>query len=394
DKHTWRILRDDMVPAIDAQYGCYVKAKNGDWSFSQENFEAYLIRQGIDWPRLESGKLNLRRKTFENMSKGWPQLEELRQLRHTRDKMRKIRLAVGSDGRNRTVLWPFQSKTSRTQPKASQWIFSPAVWLRSLIQPGPGMAVAYIDYSSMQFLLAAALSNDQVMLELYASGDPYLGFAKRVGTAPLSATEQTHEDLRERYKVGLLAIQYGMAAEALAARLGVSSFEGHELLAHHRALLAIYWAWTSDWVAHALDNGGMRTVYGWQCQTGITEFNERSIRNWPIQSTGAEILRIACILAHRRGIQLCAPVHDAVLIEAPIDRIEADVAKMQTIMQQASRIVLNAQPGGPHELRTEAVIVRYPDRYSDKRGVRIWNRMLELLAKHERQEAERAQRRG
>ena len=46
--------------------------------------------------------------------------------------MRKIKLAVGADGRNRTVLWPFKSKTSRTQPKASQWIFSPAVWLRSL----------------------------------------------------------------------------------------------------------------------------------------------------------------------------------------------------------------------------------------------------------------------
>jgi hypothetical protein len=77
------------------------------------------------------------------MSKGRPQLEDLRQLRHVRDKMRKIKLAVGGDGRNRTVLWPFKAKTSRTQPKASLWIFSPAVWLRSLIKPEPGWAVAY-----------------------------------------------------------------------------------------------------------------------------------------------------------------------------------------------------------------------------------------------------------
>ena len=53
------------------------------------------------WPRLETGKLNMRRKTFEDMTKGWPQLEELRQLRHARDKMRRIKLAVGADGRNR-----------------------------------------------------------------------------------------------------------------------------------------------------------------------------------------------------------------------------------------------------------------------------------------------------
>ena len=56
---------------------------------------AYLAREGINWPLLESGKLNMQRKTFEEMSKGWPQLEELRQLRHARDKMRKVKLAVG-----------------------------------------------------------------------------------------------------------------------------------------------------------------------------------------------------------------------------------------------------------------------------------------------------------
>ena len=145
-----------------------------------------------DWPRLESGKLNLRGKTFENMTKGWPQLEDLRQLRHTRNKMRKIKLAVGSDSRNRTVLWPFKAKTSRTQPKASLWIFSPAVWLRTLIKPGPGMAVAYIDYSSMEFLIAASLSDGHTgpinnMLDMYRSGDPYLAFCKSVGAVPMSA---------------------------------------------------------------------------------------------------------------------------------------------------------------------------------------------------------------
>src|SRR5262249_53340902 len=136
---------------------------------------AYLTREGISWPLLETGKLNMQRKTFEEMSKGWPQLEELRQLRHTRDKMRKVKLAVGVDQRNRCVLWPFKAKTSRTQPKASQWIFSPAVWLCSLIKPNPGTAVAYIDYSSMEFLIAAALSDQHCgpvnnMLDMYLSG--------------------------------------------------------------------------------------------------------------------------------------------------------------------------------------------------------------------------------
>ena len=51
-------------------------------------------------------------------------------------------------------------------------------------------------------------------------------------------------------------------------------------------------------------------------------------------------------------------------------------------MRRASRIVLNATADGTHELRTDAKIVRFPDRYTDKRGAAMWDRVLELLTKH------------
>jgi DNA polymerase I len=337
DKRAWRFVRDAMVPAIDAQYGVYIKGSDGDWHFSMEKFEACLEREGIvGWPRTETGKLSMKRKVFEDMTKGHPQLESLRQLRHARDKMRKIKLAVGADGRNRTVLWPFKAKSSRTQPKASQWIFSPAVWLRSLIKPELGRAIAYVDWSSMEFMIAASLSSDPIMLDFYRSGDPYLSFCKRVGKAPATATKKTHGELRDRYKTGLLAIQYGAQAETLAGRLGISTFEAHEMIAQHRELFAVYWRWAADWLAHALDTGVLWTPLGWFCRTGITEFNERSIINLPVQGTGADILRISCAWATRHGLELCGPVHDAIVLEAPEDRIEADVALLQEIMRRAS----------------------------------------------------------
>jgi DNA polymerase I len=111
----------------------------------------------------------------------------------------------------------------------------------------------------------------------------------------------------------------------------------------------------------------------------VGAINDRSLRNWPVQSTGADILRIACVLAARHGIRLLAPIHDAILIEAPIDRIEADVALMQEIMRRASRIVLNATAEGAHELRTDYKIVKYPERYTDKRGVKIWEHVMEII---------------
>jgi hypothetical protein len=90
-------------------------------------------------------------------------------------------------------------------------------------------------------------------------------------------------------------------------------------------------------------------------------------------------------MAHRRGIRLLAPVHDAVLIEAPIERIEADVTLARELMRRASRVVLNADATGQLELRTDVTIVRYPDRYSDKRGKEIFQQMVSLLATHEQE---------
>jgi hypothetical protein len=74
-----------------------------------------------------------------------------------------------------------------------------------------------------------------------------------------------------------------------------------------------------------------------------------------MQANGAEMLRLACCLGTERGIEVCAPVHDAVLICAPLDRLEADVARTQEAMREASRIVLDG-----FELGTDARIVRYP----------------------------------
>jgi hypothetical protein len=266
------------------------------------------------------------------------------------------------------------------------------------------MAIAYIDYSSMEFLIAAALSDGHcgstnTMLDMYRSGDPYLSFAQRVGAIPDDITTPmlkkpephlTHNltlgqldfyaAVRDRYKTMLLGTQYGMQAETLAGRLNISTLEAHEMLAQHRELFAQYWRWSDDWLQHSLQTGVMWTPMGWTYRTGITEFNERSIRNWPIQATGADILRIACILAARRGIKLVAPVHDAVLIEAAIERIDADVALMQDIMRRASRIVLNRSAAGTIELRTDVKIIRYPDRYRDKRGAQFWDEVTRLLA--------------
>ena len=67
-------------------------------------------------------------------------------------------------------------------------------------------------------------------------------------------------------------------------------------------------------------------------------------------------------------------MHDAVLICAPLDRLEHDVAGMRAAMAEASRAVL-----GGFELGTDAKVVRHPERFMDARGQIMWDRVTKLL---------------
>jgi DNA polymerase-1 len=100
----------------------------------------------------------------------------------------------------------------------------------------------------------------------------------------------------------------------------------------------------------------------------------RSVRNFPLQANGAEILRLACCRLTERGLRVCAPVHDALLIEAPIGDIEQAVAVCEQGMSEASELVLDG-----FRLRCEAKIVRHPDRYVDERGCDLWRHVFGLL---------------
>jgi hypothetical protein len=93
-----------------------------------------------------------------------------------------------------------------------------------------------------------------------------------------------------------------------------------------------------------------------------------------MQSNGSEMLRLACTLATERGISVVAPVHDAVLIEAPLDQLDDQVAAMQEAMREASMAVLAG-----FELRSDVKRIDAPERFNDPRGDVMWTVVNELL---------------
>src|SRR4030095_3732083 len=105
-----------------------------------------------------------------------------------------------------------------------------------------------------------------------------------------------------------------------------------------------------------------------------SDVNARSVGNFPMQANGAEMLRLACCRATEAGVRVCAPVHDAVLIEAPLDEIETAVTTMQQAMSDAAFFVLDG-----FRLRSDAKGVRWAARYEDARGLAMWTAMQEAL---------------
>ena len=301
----------------------------------------------------------------------------MRELRSALSDLRLNDLAVGSDGRNRTLLSAFRSRTGRCQPSNTRYIFGPSVWLRSLIKPPKGFGIAYIDWCQQEHGIAAALSGDQAMRAAYLSGDPYLEFAKQAGAIPADATKRSHGPARELFKQCVLAVAYGMGAEGLARRIGKPPIVGRHLLRAHHETYRDFWKWSDAVVDHALLTGSLQTVFGWPVQLGDRP-NPPSLRNFPCQANGSEMLRLAACFATEQNIEVCALIHDAALICAPLDRLADDIHCMQAAMAKASRIV----PDG-FELRTDAHVVRYPDRYHDQRGAVMWDQVMRLIAVHE-----------
>jgi DNA polymerase-1 len=122
-------------------------------------------------------------------------------------------------------------------------------------------------------------------------------------------------------------------------------------------------------------------LFGWRRPVSENA-RSNSLMNFPIQAGCAEILRLATGYMLDAGIAICACVHDAVLIEAPLGEIDEAAATCQECWRRASGEYL-----GGFELGADAKIMRYPDRWEEEpEDVALWARIQRLLDEIEAEE--------
>jgi len=172
-----------------------------------------------------------------------------------------------------------------------------------------------------------------------------------------------------------------MKKQSMALRLGCQEAQADLLIRKYKRAYPTFWRWIEERREEALWHKRTETNLGWPLHIrgddadGLGGTTERTIDNFPIQGTGAGILQMACCYLTEAGIHVCATLHDAVFIEAPLESLEQTVEETQWLMKLAGRNILYG-----FELGSEATFVRYPDRYEPESGQEFWHKVwVEML---------------
>jgi hypothetical protein len=364
----WEALKNSLIDETNTHYGVWEGR-----TFKGSRWEQYVASRKLPWPRLASGKLSLHRDTFRRMGERFPEVGPIRALRGLLSQLRHFELPVGDDGRTRCGVHTFGTITGRNAPEAGDFIFSWPKWSRGLIQPPPGLALISLDYSQEEYLIAGTLSGDRKIVEDYRQGDVYVGLGKSLGLIPSDGNKSTHPKERSLCKAIVLAINYGMGAAGLARKINRSETFAAHLLRRHRETYPRFWQWSDSTLDYARIHRRLWTKFGWSvwCWPGT---RDNTWRNWRVQATGGEVLRVAVCALGAAGFQIDATVHDSILIEVDTDDVQVAAREAEALMVAASVYVLS------EPLRVDSRIVLPGERFLEEGPpTDTWNRIWRLL---------------
>ena len=248
----------------------------------------------------------------------------------------KARLPIGKDGRNRPSLFPFGTATGRNAHSKSP--YNAHAGMRSFMVFPAGTIGFYLDWRSQEVGVAAAQSGDQNLIADYLGGDVYHALARLCGLTndsdPIRWKKQ-NRDQRDRMKPLQLGINYGMGVPSLARGLDRHPLIASEIIERHKRRYPRFWQWRTDQTQIAMLKRRMDSLSGWPLYITHSP-NERTLYNFPMQSGGAEMLRLATVRLCDAGIVPIMLIHDGVLFE------ETDPEKLDhaiEIMRSAGRDV-------------------------------------------------------
>ncbi len=226
-----------------------------------------------------------------------------------------------------------------------------------------GFKLAALDYSQIELRIAAFLSGDEKMIDIFRKGeDVHTSVASFVFNVSL---KDVTPEMRRQAKVINFGIIYGMGVLALKQNLGSTREDAQKFLNDYFNTFSTLARYLNDVKAETAKKGYTETLFGRRRYfEGINSHipyikaqAERMAINAPIQGTEADIIKLAMIrideyLKNTKLEDIAFPllqVHDELVLEIQEDRAEEIAREIKKIMEsvvdtkETKGIVLTAQ---------------------------------------------------
>lgn len=212
-----------------------------------------------------------------------------------------------------------------------------------------GYDLVSIDYSQIELRIAAILSGDEKMIDIFKNKeDVHSGVASRVFNVP---QEEVTKEMRRKAKVINFGILYGMGVNALRGNLGegTSREEAQEFLNAYFNTFTRLATYLEETKSYARRQGYTLTMFNRRRHFPGIRSNapfiraqaERMAINAPVQGTAADVMRIAMNRVHayikeeklEKEIRMLLQVHDELVFEVKSSKIKTHIPKLVEIME-------------------------------------------------------------
>jgi DNA polymerase I-like protein with 3'-5' exonuclease and polymerase domains len=308
------------------------------------------------WPRTDTGLLRTRTADLDRLA-AIPEIRPLLEIISLDKRLRgfghTLLTRVGPDGRLHMDLRPAATKTGRCSCSKPNLQQLPQEVRRAVVAPA-GRTFVIADYSMIEFRVAAELSGDGRMREVFRSGQDIhrLNAADFTGVPPDDVSD-LERNKAKRIGFGTL---YGSGPSGLVAsawamyRIEMSEAEA---LAYKAAFYSRYpqlRAWQSNTANIAYASGELRSVAGRPLRVawegGALKWT--LCCNFPVQSSAAEVMSIAMARVYAAledlDAQLLLQIHDELLVECA-EPIAAGVEAL--LVEHMTAAWLELFPDGP-----------------------------------------------
>ncbi len=217
--------------------------------------------------------------------------------------------------------------------------------IREAFVAPPGMVLLSCDYSQIELRVLAHFCEDPGLMDAFVRGiDIHRRTAAEVFGVAEDAVTPEQRAVAKEVNFGVL---YGQTGFGLARTLGISLSEARAIIERYFDRYPRVRETLDRLLADGLREGYMETLGGRRRSARMDpnprtrSAQERTLVNFPIQGTAADILKsamVACDAFLRREapeIRMVLTVHDELVFEVPEDRVQEAAGRLKSIMASA-----------------------------------------------------------